>query len=204
MFTKVGERQIGFSLIRVSAWALVCALACAVLDCAPAEAAQGWFWKRRGARKVWGVSVEAGLRYETHYNRETMITTVPGTILGEIQMTFWNRNNYGIYVTAGKSVAQADTTIIGGGLKLPFLTLSGSSGGVSGISMMLVADLVQYTTADPVLPQIYDPSQLTVRYGGAIHWRFGKTGLFLDTTMMVHSVSDNFFIAPLVGLGFHF
>jgi hypothetical protein len=179
---------------------IVCALFFAFLSFSDDAFAARKFWTKGRVRRSF-YSIEKGVSWMTHYNRGRTLMTPPDTIVGEVQVQYWAKGTYGFYGVAGISLAHASTQFFGVGLKLPFISFSDRSG---GISMMGVADMLYYTTEPPQLPYVYVNSAFVYRYGGSIYWGLFGSNLYLETSMLVFRLSDNFFLAPLLGFGFNF
>jgi hypothetical protein len=110
-----------------------------------------------------------------------------------------------VYGFVSTGVAKSDAFLVGGGLKLPFLSTSSSRKSlIGGINMFLVADAGYFSLQEPVPPEDYPNTGFLFRYGGGMGWNIGGSRFYLDTTMMVTDVEGNFFIAPYVGVGFNF
>jgi hypothetical protein len=168
-------------------------------------ARKGWGWTRGSTSRSWGFGLEGSVRLMTHYNREETILTAPQTALAEGHLNFWYRRSVAFYVAYGQSIAQARSSLVGGGIKLPLLTFSNrAAGGVSGLSLLAVADLVYFSIEPPTAPKIYDATLMLFRYGGALHLGLGNSGFYANATMMLTRHSGNFTIAPQLGVGINF
>jgi hypothetical protein len=186
---------------RVILWCLVLCFAI----CGSSGDAHAFTYSKKNKKRTWNTSIGVGVRYFTHYNRERVLSTPPETAMGELQLTASFRQVIAIYGFVSTGVAKADSFMLGAGLKLPFLTLnSGRKGVVGGLNLFLLADGGMYSLQEPVFPEDYISSGFLFRYGAGAGWNFGATKLYLDTTLMVTDMNDNFFIAPYIGIGLGF
>jgi hypothetical protein len=173
--------------------------------CGSGGDAHAFTYSKRLKKREWYVSAGIGARYFTHYNRIRKLSTPPESISGEFQFVASFRRAIAMYGYAATSVAKSDALMVGGGLKLPFLTLSSSKGAlVGGVNLFLVADGGYYSLQAPVAPEAYEPTGFMFRYGGGVGWNIGNSRLYIDSSMMVTDMNDNFFIAPYVGVGMNF
>ena len=152
------------------------------------------------------VSISVGARYWMHYNRVTVFSTPPESVLGEVQLNYWiNGGSLGFQLSGATAVSMTLGTYFGAGIRLQALSFqSGKSAIISGLSLILFADAVLYNVAQPVSPETYIPSGFLFRYGASVNWGIGSGKVFLDTSMAVSVFQNNFFIGPYVGLGVKF
>lgn len=211
VFALSGLVAISAAAARVRAFVLSIALLVSILATVgalvpeSAEAAGSWYLNRSYSGKKWSYSFMAGTRYLAHYNRAVVLTTPPDATMAEAQFMVFYKKSVGFYLTGAKSVISTRSYSLGAGFRFPFLTLAaGRRSAISGISMQFVVDGVYHSTEPNVGGRIYTDKGLLIRYGGGIFLGLGKSGLFLDLTMMATRFSDNFFIAPLIGIGYHF
>ncbi|MCM2280123.1 MAG: hypothetical protein NDJ89_18790 [Oligoflexia bacterium] len=165
-----------------------------------------WAARRRGRKGAVRYALELGGRLSFHYNRAQMITTPPESRLAEAMLHFWFGRGMALYLSYARPVSAGDSTsMFAFGMKLPILDLAtGGNSTLSGVTMMVVVDGLRFSYPPPELPMIYPESGFALRYGGAIHWMIGKGGLYIDSTMLGTYLNENFFIAPMLGVGYHF
>lgn len=182
----------------------LCALAIFVASVTERSAQAEYRWSPSGSTRKGSTTwaIEFAGRYQVHYNRQSVLSTPPEALMGELQLQLWYRKQIGLYLLYSKSITGDESGTLGGGLKLPFLNFTSYSGG--GVTFMIVADYIQFTYPPPAIPGVYPTSGSVFRYGGAMSFSFGGSGIFIDTTMMVTNINNNFMIAPLIGIGFHF
>jgi hypothetical protein len=164
-------------------------------------------FSRSSRSKRSAVSFTLGVRYWVHYNRITVASTPPESVLAEAQLNYWiSGGSFGFQLSGATAISLTQATYFGLGVRLKALNIqSGKAVVVGGFSLILFADGLLFNVAAPVAPQSYEPSGFLIRYGASINWLFGGSGKFyLDTTMAVSNFQDNFFIGPYVGIGVKF
>jgi hypothetical protein len=101
---------------------------------------------------------------------------------------------------ASSSVGGAPATEIGGAL-MPLLGSFRGGGFINSLSILAAVEGVYYKTEPPRGWGNWDSSGFQFRYGLTIFWRFAADTLFFETRGLAVRYSDNWCLAPYLGLG---
>lgn len=172
----------------------------------PEASADVWFFgKGSGKRKsdlTYGFSL--GSRFLSHYNRLRVVSTPPESLFAEVQAYMWYKRLFGIYASYGYSIALSESSAYSFGMKIPFLAFTGDGGFVSGLTFFVTADAAKMMYGAPTHPYSYPTEAWVFRYGGTMMVSMGRSGFYLDGSLMATNINGNFFIAPFAGIGFQF
>lgn len=190
--------------IPILTFALMAAVLC--LTCAESYAGSRWNFHRGGTRrKPWNYALGVGPRFAYKYNRQRVLSSPPESLQAELQLQLWYRSKIGFYLLFAKGVGLAESQYIGGGIKLPLLAFEGDEGSaITGLKLNLIGDAVSFSYPAPTPPEDYPATGIALRYGTGLQLDVGSSRFYVDATMLVSYINENFFIFPFFGLGFRF